>query len=157
MKKTIFAVIAVTTLIIFGCNKSGDAPAVTSITGTWRYTGYSGGLAGFRFTPVDTVESYIQADTTARRILANYNGQQGCSTYTFVPTLYACTVPGVTLIGTINLNNTIQPLGSDSQFNVSIINDTLIVQPYNCADCFASYYVPVSKHFDWCTDTTGGK
>lgn len=152
MKKLLFAAIAATTLIIFSCNKTGDAPPLTNITGTWRYVGYSGGQPGLRFTPVDTVESYIQADTATRRILANYNGQQGCATYTTEPT-YGCMVSGVTLSAWFTLSNTI-PLGNydenDTKFNVAIINDTLVVQPYNCIDCFASYYVPTSKHFEWC-------
>lgn len=150
------AILAVTTLAIFSCNKTGDAPAINNITGTWKYVGYSGGLAGVRFTTDNAQERYIQADTAALRILISYNGQQDCSGYTFEPNPFACTVPGVTLVGQLTLGNTAL-FNGDNRFNVSIIHDTLVVASTTCIDCNTSYYVPTSKHFDWCSDTTTTK
>lgn len=156
MKKIFAAILAAMVFITFSCNKTGVTPAVTSITGTWKYVGYSGGLAGVPFTTDNAQERYIQADTVTRRILISYNGQQDCSGYTFEPNPFACTVPGVTLVGQLTFSNKAL-FNGDSLFNVSIIHDTLVMGPANCADCNSSYYVPTSKHFDWCADTTGVK
>jgi len=155
----LFTLIAVTGLIIYGCNKTGDTPPpVSSLTGTWKYVGYSGGIAGLSFQPVSNVEAYIQVDTAGNRVLTTDQGTQGCATFTANPCFFCCTTSAVALADTITLSNKI-PFYNDTKLFATIVHDTLIVSPLtiNCNDCTASYYVPTSKHLDWCTDTTLNK
>jgi len=158
MKKLFFSLIAFCGLTMYSCHKTGDAPPpILSISGTWHYIGYGGGIAGLHFQPVDTVEAYIQADTVNMRILSNYNGQQGCTTYTFMQTIIGCFgPPSAAFTGAVTLSNPI-PMGAGTQYAISITHDTLVVQQATCIDCPLLYYVPSSRHFDWCADAPAGK
>lgn len=141
MKKQIITAFVFAGLLAWGCSKdSSSHPVLTSITGTWKYIGYSGGLAGFPFTPVDTVESYIQVDTLNTRIMFSVNGEQQCSGYTFDKDAS----PYYTLM---NLTDTITYANS---FEVHLSHDTLTIYPHNFADAFTASFVPTTKHFTWC-------
>lgn len=157
MKKRLLILIPTTILLMYSCSKNGNTPPLTSITGTWKYVGYSGGIAGLSFQPQEK-NSYIQVDTVGNRILFINGDQQDCTIFTAKPCFYCCTTPAVTLVDTVTLNNPVPP-GFDSKLLVSVVNDTLIVAPLmiNCVDCTPLYYVPTTNHFNWCTDTTVNK
>jgi len=153
MKKLVLAIITITGLTIYSCNKTGDSPApILSIAGTWHYIGYSGGFAGLSFQPADTIDAYIQADTATMRILASYNGQQACTNFTFFQSIIGCFGPPTyAFTGNVTLSNTI-PISQGTQYAIAITHDTLILQQPTCADCPTMYYVQSSKHFNWCAD-----
>lgn len=159
MKKILFSLIVVAGLIIYGCNKTGDTPpAASTLTGTWKYVGYSGGIAGLSFQPVNNVEAYIQVDTAGSRVLTTDQGTQGCATFTASQCFFCCGTNAITLADTITLSNKV-PFYNDTKLFATIANDTLRVSPLlnNCVDCATSYYVLTSKHLDWCTDVTTNK
>lgn len=158
MNKILFAVITISALTIYGCSKTGNSPSpILTLAGSWHYIGYSGGIAGVTFQPAGNVDAYIQADTATMRILANYNGQQECTTFTFFQSIQGCFgPPAYAFTGNITLSNTI-PIGQGTQYAIAITHDTLIVQQPTCADCPTMYYVQSSKHFDWCAAAPAGK
>jgi len=142
MKKIIASALVLASFVIWGCSKDGSShPVLTNVTGTWKFIGYSGGFAGFPFTPVDTVESYIRVDTLNARILFSINGQQQCTGYTFE------TKSEKPYYGILSLNDTIM---YTTKLDVYLNHDTLTVYPHDFADAFSSSYMPVSKHFNWC-------
>jgi hypothetical protein len=130
----------IVSVLAISCSKNDHYPASVGFTGTWKYIGYSGGLAGFPFTPVaDSVKNYLQFD--AARALLNYGNVQNCSEYTFVKDSAGnCS-------GLLTFKNTaIYP----NQYDVNLVNDTLVLYPHNFDDAFVSYYAPNLKKFDWC-------
>lgn len=149
MKKILIAplVFVLAAVLLYGCDKQADAPVLKDITGTWRYIGYSGGLAGFRFTPVDTLNNYIQIDTAGARIMFRSNNDQECRTYTFEKNEQG------TYKGLLTLSDTVYT--DMKQLDVYLSHDTLTLYPHGWMDAFASHYKISSAHFNWCTDDDG--
>ncbi|HWB25959.1 MAG TPA: hypothetical protein VG738_10790 [Chitinophagaceae bacterium] len=141
MKKFFIVALILTGVLLYSCSKNSSTPYPEGIGGTWRYAGFSGGLAGFRFTPVDTIDNYLQLDTANSRIMiTDGSGYQACSGYTFEKG--ADGNWGVlTLTDSITYTN---------KFTVALFHDTLTLYPYNFVDAFTSYFTPSSKHFNWC-------
>jgi hypothetical protein len=75
-------------------------------------------------------------------VLFNTGGQQLCTTYAFKKDT----------TGNTGLITFADPIGPTTQYDVYISHDTLSLYPHGFADAFAAYYVPVSKHFDWCSN-----
>lgn len=148
MKKFLTAsvVLVIIAVCLYSCDKESAAPVLKDITGTWRYIGYSGGLAGFGFTPIDTLENYIQVDTASARIMFKSNNESECRTYTFEKNNDG------SFSGVLTLN---QPVYSETQIDVSLSHDTLTLYPHGWADAFASHYKISSAHFNWCADDNG--
>lgn len=148
MKKILIAPLALVlaAVLLYGCNKENAAPVLKDITGTWRYIGYSGGLAGFKFMPVDTLENYLQVDTARARIMFKSNDDKQCCTYTFEKNNDG------SFSGVLTLS---EPVYNETQIDVSLSHDTLTLYPHGWADAFASHYKISSAHFDWCTDDDG--
>lgn len=150
MKKLLIAAFACITLTIFGCSKNDtQAPILTSITGTWQYIGYSGGLAGFKFTP-QPAQNFIQVDADGNRIMfKSGDTTQNCGTFTFQK-------DAADYGGLLTVNGNI--FGSDlfgNRYNVSLQHDTLSLYPADCMDCFEAHYKAVDKHFNWCSSDAG--
>lgn len=148
MKKFLTAslVVIVSAAVLYSCNKENTSPVLKDITGTWRYIGYSGGLAGFQFTPVDTLENYIQVDTASARIMFKSNNNQECRTYTFEKNSNG------SFSGVLTLNESVY---GDGKLDVYLSHDTLSLYPHDWMDGFTSYYKISSAHFNWCTDDNG--
>jgi len=149
MKKflTSSLVVIIAAAVLYGCDKENAAPVLKDITGTWRYIGYSGGLAGFGFKPVDTLENYIQVDTANARIMFRSNGDQQCRNYTFEKKQDG------TYLGLLTLSDTIYY--DLKQLDVFLSHDTLSIYPHNWADAFESHYKISPAHFSWCTNNDG--
>jgi len=147
MKKLLIAALALTTSTIYSCSKdAAPPPELTGITGTWQYIGYSGGLAGFKFTP-QPAQNFIQVDTSGNRIMfKSGDTSQNCGTFTFQK-------DAANYGGLLTVNGNI--FGSDlfgNRYNVSLNHDTLSLYPADCMDCFEAHYKAVDKHFSWCID-----
>lgn len=148
MKKDIAAAIACAVLIAYSCHKTGaDVTPPASYTGTFQYVGYSGGLAGFKFT-LQVMKSYIQVDGDGWRIMYNNaDTAQGCGTYTFEKKDYG---------GLLTISGDPGDVFVDNKYRVQLQHDTLVFYPDNCADCFSTYYKPVNRQFNWCNGTGAG-
>lgn len=152
MKKLLIAAAACIALTIYGCSKNAaPAPELTGITGTFKYIGYSGGLAGFKFTPV-SAENYLQFDTGGNKILF-YSGDtsQNCSTFTYAP--FENSYNGLL---TIKDNIFTGGNGFGNKYNVSFQHDTMSLYPADCMDCFEAHYKAVNRQFSWCTGAGAG-
>ncbi len=146
MKRYLIAAVVLISVSVVGCFKDGAPLPVdnSGFSSTWKYIGFSGGLAGYPFTPVDTTEHYLQIDTIHSRILISVNGQQACSDYTIEkssPEGYSL----LTLKDSITFTR---------RFDIALFHDTLTLYPHGYADAFVSHYYPSAKNFTWC-DTTG--
>ena len=146
MKRYLIAAAVLISISVVGCFKDGASLPLNNngSYNTWKYIGFSGGLAGYPFTPVDTTEYYLQIDTTNFRILISNNGQQACSNYTIEkssPDGYSI----LTVKDSITFTH---------KFDVAMFHDTLTLYPHGYADAFVAHYYPSQKHFTWC-DTTG--
>jgi len=152
MKKLLIAALAFATLTIFSCSKNAaPAPDLTGITGTFKYIGYSGGLAGFPFTAA-SFENYLQVDTSGNKIMfKSGDTSQNCSTFTYVP--FENSYNGVL---TIHDNIFGGGDGFGNTYNVTLMRDTVALYPTNCFDCTTAYYKAVDKHFTWCSTEAEG-
>jgi len=139
MKKILLTVV-ILSAAIFGCTKQETSVPYYGVTGDWKYIGYAGGLAGFRFTPApDTIKNYLQFDAT--RLLMNNGGIQSCTGYSFVKDSSAGYHGLLTFTDT-----TIYP----REYDVTLRNDTLVLYPHLFADAFETYYARSLKTFTWC-------
>lgn len=122
-------------LVFAACSKSPDTPSATHLNGTWKYIGFSGGLAGFPFTK-DTQSVYLQFDST-HYITSTKDGLE-CGFYT-----YATDSTGN---GTLTIITSAPE--TRSSFWVHFAHDTLGLYPAGIVDGMSAYYVPSNKHFE---------
>lgn len=151
MKKLLIAALACTALTIVSCSKdNGPAPNLTDITGTFKYIGYAGGFAGFKFTSQEA-ENYLQFSSSGNQAMfKSGDSTQNCGTFTYQKNAddygglltFSKGVYGGDLFG--------------NKYSASLLHDTLVLYPTDCMDCMEAYYKLVDKHFDWCPITPGG-
>ncbi|WP_153796883.1 hypothetical protein [Foetidibacter luteolus] len=144
MKKLAVYILLTLTLGWVACSKDETNPTAPApgVTGTWKYTGYSGGIAGRPFTEQDTVTYFIQFDQS--RYTSIRNGIQGCGTYSFEKDSAGSEVR----LGLLRLSG---EAGAED-FDVYRRNDTLSLYPHNMADAFSYHFSYSLKQFDWCAD-----
>ena len=85
MEFAIILLAACSPFIFLGCAKEdvSYSNSPVSLEGTWNYIGYSGGLGGFPFTPVNSEGPYIQLGGTQLIITYGNQGPQKCMQYQF--------------------------------------------------------------------------
>ncbi len=139
MKKILLTVVIFSAAMV-SCSKQDTTVPYYSVTGSWKYIGYAGGLAGFKFTAApDSIKNHLQFDAT--RLLMNNGGTQSCTGYTFVKDSSAGYHGLLTMADT-----TIYP----RQYDVTLRNDTLVLYPHLFSDAFETYYARSLKTFTWC-------
>ena len=143
MKKQ-FLIIIITTAIFFSCNKNIQ-PTTNTFEGTWKYIGYSGGIAGIKFTAVNA-ENYLRFNSV--NYLENNSGNQFCGAYNFTKVNNS----NYNLLGIITFDSAQVSPQFTNKYEIYISHDTLMLYPYQIVDGFESYYIPSSKQFDWCNN-----
>lgn len=151
MKKLLIASLACTALTIFSCSKhAAPAPTLTDVTGTFKYIGYAGGFAGFKFT-AQPAENYLQFSTSGNKAMfKSGDSTQNCGTFAFAKNAESNS-------GLLTFSNGVY--GGDAfgnRYNASLLHDTLVLYPTDCMDCMEAYYKAVDKQFNWCTDAPSG-
>ncbi len=154
MRLAIFFIAFLSTILI-SCTKdeissSADITAPTNIEGVWNYIGFSGSIAGIKFTPVNSGSFYIQVKDSQLILISAVQGMQKCGSYTFFPD---ATSSGNQLTGLLKISDTsiILPMAGIKDYRVTLLNDTLTLYPDKCDDCFVTVYTPSLMHFN-CSD-----
>ena len=138
-EKKILTVIIISALL-FACSKQNTATRGNGLIGdSWKNIGYGGGFGGLKLTALpDNVLNYIEFDTA--HVLFYSNGSQGCFPYTVTRD------SGSIFQGLLSVANA----GfTPTQYDISLINDTLTLYPHGVADGFTNYYVRSLKTFSW--------
>jgi hypothetical protein len=152
--KNILSLTVLCLLFFYGCKKEDLSVLKPSagIEGTWNYIGYSGGLAGQRFTPVAPGGVYIQINDMKLLITSGDNGQQKSMQYQFqADTSHNSHYQ---LSGLLAASDTsyMLPMPDMKIYFVALHNDTLTLYPTLGGDCYTSHYVQSLKHFT-CSDS----
>ncbi|MFT3825843.1 MAG: hypothetical protein QM731_18130 [Chitinophagaceae bacterium] len=123
-------VLACFLLMAAACKKSGDKITISSINGTWKYIGYSGGLAGFKLTGVEHPFYIAFKDATRQYTITEEGGYTFCGSYTLdYDSLYH--TPLVILD---------RKLLSDSLYEISFKENQLRLYPHYWADAFMYHF-----------------
>jgi hypothetical protein len=132
---------------ILSCRR--NMPLQTAnLVGTWNYAGYSGGFAGFPFTPVKTQSPYLQFSNTSLLICDSSGKTKKCINYS----LKTDSVNANYISGTITFSDTffLLPEPTEKKYFLELKNNRLSLYPQGWADAFSAYYTTVGKSFDWC-------
>ena len=144
MKKATEIILLIWAVCFVACSKDDETPSQTNtIRGSWKYIGYSGGLAGLPFTLQDSVTYFLQFD--ANRYTSIRNNVQGCGVYTFEKD----SVSNLPHVGLLYLSGENYP----NKFDTYLKNDTLTLYPHGMSDGFSYSFVYSLKQFDWCDST----
>lgn len=95
MKNLFFCLIATSLTFLLcssSCEKKNSSKSGSRYAGTWKYIGYSGGIAGFRFKENFTQTHFLQLDDST---YIEFNaGQKRCGSYTVIAKLDHGIIPG---------------------------------------------------------------
>ncbi|MBS1948322.1 MAG: hypothetical protein JST47_11190 [Bacteroidetes bacterium] len=139
------ALLAITS---WACNKNTvNSPKLTNVEATWNYIGYSGGLAGFRFTAVPSQGPYLQFNDSGLIVSYGVQGKQKCMQFQFQKD--SAVYGNYQLTGLLTTSDTsfMLPEPGMKTYYLALRNDTLTLYPQLCADCFVSHYALSAKHF----------
>ena len=135
-------------LITLSCKKETTF-TITDLQGTWNYSGYSGGFAGMKFTPVNSEGPYIQIKDSSFFITYGEGYAQKCMHFTFLKDSSG-TSNFLTGILTVSDTSFMLPAPDQTKYFLYLRQNNFSLYPYNSADAFEIYYAPSIKRFTPC-------